>query len=339
MMNEIHITTVDWVNGKALRDIRQQVFIDEQQVPADLEWDTQDESATHFLLYYQAQPAATARLLSDGHIGRVAVLAHYRGLGLGAAIMRHVMEYAQTSGMRELILSAQVHAAAFYRKLGFVCCSEEYEDAGIAHQDMCWQASDQLSAVATVELADIEFQSPGRFDISNPEFNRETVQPLAEGDAELHSVSGAIACEQVTTLVDQCRRRLRIYSPEQARWLFNQRGFIQACERLIARDPKTRIQILLQYVDKEFLQGRTLLSLVHRFPSLCEIRCQHPDLTKNKYVQMTTDSQGFFMLPDCRVREGFVRQYTPDQVKRWSSQFDELWASSQSDPAIRRFLL
>jgi len=334
-MNEIHVTTVDWINGKAVRDIRQQVFIDEQQVPEDLEWDAEDDNATHFLLYYQQQPAATARLLHDGHIGRVAVLPDFRGKGLGAEVMQQVIAFAQASGMHELHLSAQTHATAFYRKLGFSITSDEYLDAGIAHQDMYWQSSDQ----SPLQLPDIEFDSPGRFAIHNPDLSREPVSEYAGETDGMVTVNDDNALPHVATLVSQCRRRLRIYSPEQARWLFNRLDFINACESLIAREPLARIQILLQSVDRDFLQGRSLLSLTHRFPSLCEIRCQHPDLQKQKYVQLMTDAQGFFMQPDHRVRQAFAREYSPDQVKRWADQFDELWGSSQSDPAIRRFLL
>lgn len=330
-MNEIYIKTVAWVEGKALRDIRQQVFIEEQRVPEDMEWDAQDESATHFLMFYQQEPVATARLLNDGHIGRVAVLESQRGKGLGADLMRHVVAHARAQGVQELRLSAQIQAADFYRKLGFSVCSNEYMDAGIPHQDMCWQASDQPDD----RLPEIEFSSPGRFAIHNPEVHK---QPTAE-IAGLQSISESEAPLQAAKLVDQCRRHLRIYSPEQARWLFNRLDFITACERLISRDSHCKIQILLQRVDSDFLRGRTLLSLAHRFPSLCEIRCQHSELAEQKYVQLMTDAQGFLMLPDNRLREGFVREHTPDQVKRWASQFDELWAGSQSDPAIRRFLL
>ena len=82
-MNDVFVTTADWRTGKALRDIRQRVFIDEQQVPEDLEWDALDETATHFLLYRAEQPVGTGRLLSDGHIGRIAILPEHRGAGLG----------------------------------------------------------------------------------------------------------------------------------------------------------------------------------------------------------------------------------------------------------------
>lgn len=141
-MSDVQVRTADWNSTPALRSIRQTVFIDEQQVPAELEWDADDAGATHFLLTLDQQPVGTARLLDSGRIGRVALLVSARGQGLGHVLMRAVMEHAQSAGMTSLTLSAQTHALEFYRQLGFETCSEVYLDAGIPHQDMCWKVAD-----------------------------------------------------------------------------------------------------------------------------------------------------------------------------------------------------
>ena len=78
----------------------------------------------------------TARLLPDGHIGRVSVLKDWRGLHVGDAIMRFVIAEAEKIGLRRQMLSAQVHATSFYERLGFSVVSGEYLDAGIPHVDM-----------------------------------------------------------------------------------------------------------------------------------------------------------------------------------------------------------
>lgn len=334
-MNDVFVTTADWRTGKALRDIRQRVFIDEQQVPEDLEWDALDETATHFLLYRAEQPVGTGRLLSDGHIGRIAILPEHRGAGLGDQLMRAIIEHAQAQGMNELLLSAQTHAIAFYQRLGFSVCSEVYLDAGIDHQDMCWQASDQVEH----SLADIEFVSPGRFSILNPDTESEQATRYPEDDPALTPLNEGNAQALLNELVTACRQQLLVFAPEQAAWLFKRRDFISACEALIARNPKAQIRILLQSVEQEFLSGHTPLALAHRFPSLCQVRRQHSDLPLQPHVQVISDDRGFLMLPKARQREGFVRRDSPDQAKRWGDRFNELWASSQTDPALRRFLL
>src|SRR5690606_4112740 len=86
-MNKAHVRIVDWVGTEALRTIRQQVFIDEQQVPPELAWDAEGAKATHYRLNSDQQPAGTARLLVDGHIGRVGLLPQARGQGLGCQLM------------------------------------------------------------------------------------------------------------------------------------------------------------------------------------------------------------------------------------------------------------
>ena len=136
-MNEVHIRLADWKKDHAaLRRIREAVFIAEQAVPAELEWDADDASAVHFLALEGEYPMGTARLLPDGHIGRVAVLKDWRGLKVGDKLLRAVIEEAEKRGLKQQMLSAQVHASSFYERFGFSVVSDEYLDAGIPHVDM-----------------------------------------------------------------------------------------------------------------------------------------------------------------------------------------------------------
>jgi predicted GNAT family N-acyltransferase len=136
-MNEIHIRLADWKKDQvALRRIREAVFIAEQAVPAELEWDADDASAVHFLAFEGEYPMGTARLLPDGHIGRVAVLKDWRGLKVGDKLLRAVIEEAEKRGLKQQMLSAQVHASSFYERFGFSVVSGEFLDAGIPHVDM-----------------------------------------------------------------------------------------------------------------------------------------------------------------------------------------------------------
>ncbi|GLK63271.1 MULTISPECIES: GNAT family N-acetyltransferase [Paracoccus] len=123
------------------RDIRREVFILEQNVSEDEEWDGRDDEALH-LLARDAQNRAigTARILIEGKtgkIGRVAVRKSARGTGVGAALIRAALEELRTlPGITRAKLGAQTHAIGFYEKLGFVAYGPEYDDAGIPHRDM-----------------------------------------------------------------------------------------------------------------------------------------------------------------------------------------------------------
>jgi predicted GNAT family N-acyltransferase len=121
----------------ALMRVRRRVFIEEQQVPENEEWDEHDEVCLHLLARTRKRDAVgTARLHPSGRVGRVAVLAEHRGHGVGLLLMSALLELARQRQVRRLILHGQVHALAFYSKLGFMPCSEAFVEAGIVHIEM-----------------------------------------------------------------------------------------------------------------------------------------------------------------------------------------------------------
>lgn len=134
---ELKIISGSWKDLAAhAKVIREAVFIQEQHIAAEDEWDAEDAVAVHFIVFQQDQAIATARLLSNNSIGRVAVLTTARGLGVGQRLMQAVIDYARAE-QRELVkLSSQVHAIGFYQALGFEVQGEEYLDCGIPHIDM-----------------------------------------------------------------------------------------------------------------------------------------------------------------------------------------------------------
>lgn len=124
-------------HGMALAAVRRTVFIEEQGVPEALEWDEHDAASTHWLaVLADGTPVGCARLLPDGHIGRMAVLHAWRTQGIGRALLDAALAGAQARGLREVRLSAQTHAAVFYQRAGFVAEGAEYEEAGLPHVAM-----------------------------------------------------------------------------------------------------------------------------------------------------------------------------------------------------------
>ncbi|MHC2334793.1 GNAT family N-acetyltransferase [Bradyrhizobium sp. USDA 4454] len=119
------------------RAIRTSVFVEEQGVPVELEWDDMDAASWHALAFAEdGAPVATGRLLPDGHIGRMAVLKTARGIGVGARVLDALMAKAAELGYPELILNAQTHAEPFYARVGFERVGLEFEEAGIPHIEM-----------------------------------------------------------------------------------------------------------------------------------------------------------------------------------------------------------
>ncbi|MGI3100136.1 GNAT family N-acetyltransferase [Companilactobacillus alimentarius] len=120
--------------------IREIVFVEEQNVPKSIEIDDDKVNCTYFTLYSDEKPVATARfqVTSDNgiHIQRVAVLKDYRQKHLGSFLLKYIFKYAQEHNFNYVILGAQDHAQAFYKKLGFKVIGQQYREAGIFHHDM-----------------------------------------------------------------------------------------------------------------------------------------------------------------------------------------------------------
>lgn len=127
----------DWEQlGQDAKYIREQVFIQEQGIAPEDEWDDLDTIVLHFIVYDKEQPIATARLLPQHSVGRVAVLMPYRKQGIGKILMQHIIDYARRHKLPYLKLSAQTYVTAFYEALGFKVQGEVYQDCGIPHIDM-----------------------------------------------------------------------------------------------------------------------------------------------------------------------------------------------------------
>ena len=117
--------------------LRFAIFVGEQNVPSGIELDDMDAKCLHAVAYDVDDKAiGTGRLLPDGHIGRMAVAKEWRRRRIGAEIMAALMAEARKRGHKQVMVSAQLQAAAFYRELGFVAEGKVYPDAGILHQNM-----------------------------------------------------------------------------------------------------------------------------------------------------------------------------------------------------------
>jgi predicted GNAT family N-acyltransferase len=137
------ISILAWDEALPLaRPVREQVFVTEQKVPLELEWDEWDERSDHAVARdTSGQAIGTARLLPDGRIGRMAVLREWRRRGVGAALMEALLQKAREQSLSRVTLHAQTHAAGFYRRFGFSERGGEFWEAGIPHVEMTLELS------------------------------------------------------------------------------------------------------------------------------------------------------------------------------------------------------
>ena len=138
----IDVRVGDWAElGHDAQTVRSAVFVDEQKIPAAMEWDAADATCVHALARNRlGLPLATGRMIEHApgvaRIGRMAVARTLRGSGVGQAVLDALLLAARERGLCEVVLHAQTSAAGFYRRAGFVERGLEFEEAGIAHIEM-----------------------------------------------------------------------------------------------------------------------------------------------------------------------------------------------------------
>ncbi len=136
----IKLSITNWTEAQSLvKPLRYQVFVVEQKVPEEMEWDEFDEIAWHAIVIANNQTVGTGRLILDGHIakiGRMAVQSSRRNRGIGKSILNTLIQTAKEKGAQECILHAQTHAIAFYAKADFEPHGLIFDEAGIPHVEM-----------------------------------------------------------------------------------------------------------------------------------------------------------------------------------------------------------
>ncbi len=134
----IHIVTSEQERA-AVFALRMEVFVEEQQVPPEIELDAEDAHAVHIIAVDRGGAVGCARLLreaGEAHIGRLAVKKSHRKKGVGSAICRYIIAKCREQGCTRIWLNSQIQAVPFYQKLGFVPCGEPFMEAGIEHVEM-----------------------------------------------------------------------------------------------------------------------------------------------------------------------------------------------------------
>ena len=297
----------------SIRDIRQQVFIEEQKVPPELEWDETDEIADHYLAVLPDNtPAGVARLFSTleetGHIGRMAILPQYRGQGIGEALLRHLIAES-ADRFAELRLSAQEHAIPFYQRSGFHVCSGVYDDAGIPHFDMRSLAPG---------LAAEGLGSRDRPMI----LGSDTDSWLFDTEARLLGLMDSV--------VGQAGQRI---------WLYDRHRFRELISALARRHRLSEVRLLI-HDDKPLVKRRhTLVELMRRLPSRMELRLVNEDYPVEDQPFIIADREGVVYRHDFYKPEGFAKFSDGGRVKLLSENFQRMWDAARPSLELRELPL
>lgn len=319
---EVHVLSVDWeTHRESLQAIRGEVFIEEQGVPKEIEWDGQDDVAHHFMAINEAgQRIGCGRLLPGGKIGRMAVLPGFRNQGVGRRILDAVIQDARELALTRVTLHAQADAINFYRRAGFLPEGVEFTEAGIPHQAMA------------MELP-IPFEAPE--DLPKPVVRAEEPPPEA-ATAELRQHDGESECaEGLLTILAEPSRVVRIYSQNLDHSLFDRVDVIEALSVFVRHGPPARLQVLIHSSSGIVSRGHQLLELARRLDSKIDIRRVPAELATDRHSCVVIDERGYFLLPDHIEYQALTNAYDPVQAERLAERFRYLWDRSETDPELR----
>ncbi len=297
------ILEANWIEHEAqLHEVRRIVFIEEQSVPKDLEWDGEDVRATHWLVMDGDKPVGTVRMLRDGHIGRMAVLSAYRKKGIGAELLKRAIRHAKMQNLRSVWLNSQTHAIPFYEKFGFVVYGEEFQDANIPHRAMRMMLREDF---------------------------------ILGKDAGKHAVENLE--QTVSSMVSQSRHQLRIFSEALNPAVYDNESVRTALSELARLHKSTEIRILVLRPDTLAGSGHRLLELQQRLNSSIHLRALPEDqagLVEEEFL--VADNAGLIVSKRNDPKAHWADFNNRPSALNYILQFDLLWNQSKEDPRLTR---
>ncbi len=286
-----------------LRAIREAVFIREQNIPEDIEFDSIDPSCHHFIARdNQHNAIGTARLTPDQTIGRMAVLRQWRGKGVGKALLLSVLEKAQKLGFTELTLKAQTEVLGFYKHFGFTPECDIFSVAKIPHQLMRLH-------LQPVEKSTRPAPKP-----------RETQVDISEISSVAETLSATLQ------LIEKARRQLCIYSPDLEPALYGNKEFIEAIKQFAINSSGGEAMIIVQDALAVRSQPHPLIDLVQRLPSTFSLRTPvEPDDLQYPSAFVINDRDGYLFRQQSSQYRGVWSPVMPSRNRQLQDDFDSVW--------------
>lgn len=302
-----HVEPADYATDfEALRRVRETVFVQEQNVPLEEEWDELDPRCHHVLARDVAgHPIGTGRLTPERKIGRMAVMKDWRGKGVGEAIMHALLDRARALGWPEVSLHAQVAAMGFYDKFGFEPYGERFDEAGIEHQAM------------RLALTPAEAVPRALSDLPPSE----TPQPIETADE---------AAAALIRMLPLARSQIRIYTRDLDPLLFGRPDVLDALRRFATEHRGALVRVLVQDPANAQLRHHPLLALAQRLSSAFRFRSPiEPQDEHYPAAFIATDRGGFLYRPIGSRFEGEASACTPSRARQLAALFDPLWERSR----------
>jgi predicted GNAT family N-acyltransferase len=314
---DFRVEPADWITDlAALRAVRDPVFIVEQNVPLEDEIDALDPRSRHVIARAADDtPIGTARLTPERMIGRMAVLADWRGRGVGAALLEAILDQARALGYPAVELHAQTHAIRFYEKFGFVAYGEEFDECGILHRRM-------------------------RLDLTAPAAREPHALPPKPEPRALVATDRDEAIAAIADLLADAKYEIAIYSRDLDPVLLDLPAIIEAIKRVALSGRRARVRILVQEPKKPLADGHRLVALAQRLPSLIELRTPQ-DEHDRQYASafLINDRRGYLFRTLASRHEGEGSTYAPGRHAQLREYFDQVWERSVPSEELRQLAI
>lgn len=294
---DFRVESIEYATGLAeLRMVRETVFVHEQRVPPEEEWDALDPLCRHVIARDESGlPIGTGRLTPEHRIGRMAVLADWRGRGVGEALLAALMIEARKQGWPVVSLNAQVSAEAFYARQGFIPDGERFMEAGIEHQSM---------------------------------------RRALVGATAVENLAGAIAA--TIAVVTQARRHLRIYSRDLDPGLLDSATVLGALRRFSTRNSGGEVRILLQDAATPQHALAPLLGLAQRLPSVFAFReVREPVDKAYASAFIANDAGGYYFRTLGHRFDGETDLDGAGRARQLGDEFGRFWERARSCTEFR----
>lgn len=313
------VEPADWNADQAdLRHVRTEVFIIGQSIPEAEEWDDLDAVSVHVVARdSDGAPIGTGRLTPDHKIGRMAVLASWRGKHVGDAIMRALIERARQLGWPALELHAQSYAIPFYSRFGFEAYGEEFMECEIPHRMM------RLA----LEPAEPAYRPVARLE--------ETPEPKL---IAVENREQALAA--VLELLSHARRDVCIYTRDLDPILFDQEPVLDALKHIGISGRGASVRIVIQQPSIPVRDGHRLIHLARRLPSVFQFRT--PDTEHDLHYPsafLVNDRRGYYFRTLGSRYEGEAHTYSPGRQAQLLEYFNQVWERSTPSEDLRQLSL
>ncbi len=286
-----------------LRAVREAVFVVEQNIPEEVEFDSIDPDCHHFVARdNQHQAIGTGRLAPDGKIGRMAVLQTWREQGVGEALLLNLIDKARKLGWTEVRLNAQTDVIGFYEKFGFTKGGDVFMEANIPHQLMRLQ-------VEPISTSSRPTPKP-----------RDALVEIAEFQNLADTISATVQ------LIAKARRQICIYSPDLEHILYGQADVLEALKQFAINSQGGNVLIIVQDTLATRSQPHPLIDLAQRLPSAFLLRTPiEVDDLQYPSAFLVNDRDGYLFRQQSSQYRGVWSPTMPARNRQLVEEFERVW--------------